>query len=416
MTTGSQRRIGLVTPLYAPAVGGVERYVERLATGLVARGLAVEVITTDPGSRSPSVDVRDGVTVRRFPTVRGDAIYFASPRLSRWLLHHADSFELMHAHNLHTLVPVAAAYAARQRGVPLVITAHYHGTGHTPLRRLLHVPYRPVARRAVRFADRIVCNSAAECALLRHDFGDVLRTTLVPEGIDLPGLAPAPTATDADASPSPDPKVDPDGRSGLVSLLTVGRLEAYKSVERIVEALPHLPATHRLVVVGEGPARASIESAATRLGLGDRVVMRGRVSDDELVAWYASAAVSISLSRHESFGLVVLEAAAAGCPVVAADIPALREAAGYAPPGRIALVDLDASSEVLAAAISGAIARGRSQRLTTTERAPGWTIPTWDSLVDGVLRVYDDVMAARRDASSSPAIGPAGSPRPDRRG
>ena len=367
----------LVAPLYPPATGGVERYVERLASGLRDRGVPVEIVTTDPASSAPSHEVREGIPVHRFPTVRGDRLFYPSPQLARWLRHGVDGYALLHTHNLHTLLPLAGAWAARAIHTPVVLTAHWHGTGHTPVRRLLHVPYRPVAGRVVRSANAIIGNSAGEAALLRRDFGERLPITVIPEGIELPGTTPVDAAA-----------VDPDGQIGGTTILSVGRLEPYKGVERLVAGMPHLPSTYRLVIVGQGPAREAIEHAASVAGVADRVVMRGRVPDEELAAWYQRAGVFVSLSAHESFGLAVLEAAAAGVPVVASDIPAHREATSFVPAGRISLVAGSSDGPGIGAAIRSALAQGRA-----SDRA-GWVLPTWDDLVDRTVAVYRDVLKA----------------------
>lgn len=366
----------LVAPLYAPATGGVERYVERLASGLYAQGIPVEIATTDPASRRVSTEVRAGIPVRRFPTIRGDRLFYPSPALTRWLRRNAARYALLHAHNLHTLVPMAAAWTSRSGGTPLVLSAHWHGTGHTPARRLLHVPYRPAAGWVARTASAIVGNSEGEAALLRRDFGPRLPITVIPEGIELP-----------DRPLGSPVGYDPDGLAGRITVLSVGRLEAYKGVARVVQAMTSLPTGYRLVVVGEGPAREAISDAAAAAGLGGRIVLRGRVPDDELQAWYQRAAVFVSLSSHESFGLTVLEAAAAGVPVVASDIPAHREACGFMPAGRITLVSQTSDGPTIAGAITSAIAEGRADdRLA-------WQLPTWDALVDRTVAIYRSVLA-----------------------
>jgi glycosyltransferase involved in cell wall biosynthesis len=368
----------LVAPLYPPAMGGVERYVERLAAGLRDRGIPVEIVATDPAASAPSVEVRDGIPVRRFPTVRGDRLFYPSPGLARWLRHGVDGYALLHAHNLHTLLPLTAAWAARPAATPVVLTAHWHGTGHTPVRRLLHVPYRPVAGRVVRGARAIIGNSEGEAALLRRDFGERLPITVIPEGIELPVAGPV----DAGGA-------DPDGQTGATTILSVGRLEPYKGVERVVAAMADLPASYRLVIVGEGPARDAIEHAASVAGVADRVVLRGRVPDEELAAWYERAAVFISLSGQESFGLAVLEAAAAGMPVVASDIPAHGEATSFVPAGRITLVAGGSDGREIAAAIRSGLAQGRANDRT------GWALPSWDDLVERTVAVYRGVLAGR---------------------
>jgi len=369
--------ICLVAPLYPPAMGGVERYVERLASGLRERGIPVEIATTDPAAQAPSIEVRDGVPVRRFPTTRGDHLVYPSPHLARWLRHRLDRYALLHAHNLHTLVPVTAAWAARSSGTPMILTGHWHGAGHTPIRRMLHIPYRPVAGWVVRSASALIANSAGEAALLRRDFGEGLPLAIIPEGIELPGAWPTPTSA------------DPDGQTDWTTILSVGRLEPYKGVTRLVRAMSFLPPTHRLVVVGQGSAHAAIEQAAAAAGLADRVVMRGRVADEELRAWYQHAAVFVSLSELESFGLAVLEAAAAGIPVVASDIPAHRESTAWVPAGRITLVPSDGDSPTIAAAIDVAHSQGRA------DDRSGWALPSWDDLVERTVAVYRSVLEAR---------------------
>ncbi|MBX3029584.1 MAG: glycosyltransferase family 4 protein [Chloroflexi bacterium] len=375
MTTNPSSRpprpVAIVTPLYDPAVGGVERYVGHLARGLLARGIPVEIVTTDPGADQPRAEIRDGVPVRRFPTVLGDRLVYPAPRLARWLSRHASAYRLIHGHNLHTLLPAMGALAARRADVPFVLTGHWHGGGHTPARQLLHVPYRPVAAWVARQAAAIVANSPSEAAQLTADFG-TLPVTVITEGVEPPI-----TRTDPqDGVPLPTA----DGPT----ILSVGRLEHYKGAQRLPGALAHLPG-HRLVIVGDGPDREAILGAADRHGVADRVLLRGRVSDEELGAWYRSADALVTLSRHESFGLTVLEAAAAGLPVAASDIGAHRDSADLLPVGRVTLVPPDGDAAVIAQGITTAIAEGRRDG----KAAP--VVPTWDQLVTQTVALYERV-------------------------
>lgn len=363
--------MAIVTPLYEPAVGGVERYVGHLARGLRARGIPVEIVTTDPGTTTPSAEIRDGIPVRRFPTVLGDRLVHPAPRLTRWLAHHAHEYRVIHGHNLHTLLPAMGALAARRADVPFVLTGHWHGGGHTPARQLLHVPYRPLAGWVAHQAAAVVANSPSEAAQLTADFG-ALPVTVIAEGVEPPGR-----------SSNEIGSVELPAWTGR-TILSVGRLEAYKGVQRLPAALARLPG-HRLVVIGDGPDRDAIGEAAARAGVMDRVVLRGRVSDAELVAWYRSADVLVSLSRHESFGLTVLEAAAAGLPVAASDIGAHQDSSAMLPIGRVTLVPMDGDAAAIATGIGAAIAEGRRDG----DAAP--VVPSWDQLVDRMIELYDSV-------------------------
>jgi glycosyltransferase involved in cell wall biosynthesis len=280
-------RILLVTPRYPPASGGVERVVEMLAAGLVRRRFAVEVVTTDPSRSLPPIETQDGLSVRRFPTIRNDDVFFLSPRLALWLLRHAGAFDLVHAHSYHTPLALISAIAARLHRVPLVVSPHYHGTGHTARRRLLHRPYRLFGAWMIRQAALVICCSEAERALVQRDFGRGIATTIVQYGVDagpVPALASRPATKGT-------------------TILAGGRLEGYKQVGVVVTALQHLPADF------------------------------------------------LSMSRNEAFGLTVAESAAAGTAIVCSDIPAYREMADQLSADAIRLVDVDVEPTVLAEAI-----------------------------------------------------------------
>lgn len=376
-------RVAIIAPRYAPAVGGVERQAEMIATGLARRGVIVEVITTDPGGSLPPTEERAGVLVRRFPTLGGDSVYFLAPRLGWWLLRNASRFCLLHAHSYHTPLALQAALASRVSGIPLVVTPCYHGTGHSPFRAWLHTPYRAMGAWVLHQARAVICISRAEEALVRSHFGPRVRTVFVPSAVD-----PAPFA-------GAEPK-NPPGSRRLI--LAVGRLDDYKQTDRVIHALPGLP-DHELVVIGKGPRRPWLEWTVGRLGLEARVRLLEWVPQEELVAWYRRADAFVSLSLRESFGLALLEAAVAGCAVIASDIPAHREVAGYVPAGRVTFVRPDCSPAEVADAV-----RAAPPRLVAPD-VRGWPLPNREHAIDLTLMCY---RAALDGSRATFAVEPAG--------
>lgn len=368
-----RRAVALVTPLYAPAIGGVEWHVEMLARGLVKQGVEVSVITTDPIGTLPNEEILDGVVVRRFRTGKRSGRFFLSASMGRWLARHAGDFALVHAHSYHTPVALQAAIAARASGVPFVITPHYHGTGHSPMMRVLHIPYRPLGTWMMRSATRIICVSEWERDLVVRHFLGRTRTSVIPNGVDVDQIQ---HARPFEVSPQEE------------IILSVGRLEGYKGADRLITALPHLPPGYRLVLVGEGPARSMLESLVTKLDVQGRVRFLGKVERSELDRWYRTAAVYVSFSAHEAFGLTLLEAAAAGTAVVASSIPAHREVAGYAPEGQIRLVDRTTEPGDLAQAISEA------HRDATSWSPDLQRIPTWDGMARQVHIEYERLLGS----------------------
>ena len=123
------------------------------------------------------------------------------------------------------------------------------------------------------------------------------------------------------------PGVD-DRQGGPCRILYLGRMEwEAKGLDLLLDSFSRLtaPPDARLVMAGDGPDGTRVREATSRTGLSQRVEMVGRVSGDAKWQLLAAASVVVIPSRHESFGLVAAEAAAVGTPVVAFDLPSLRE-------------------------------------------------------------------------------------------
>lgn len=377
---GAVRSVALITPRYAPSIGGVEWHVQMLATGLASRSITVEVVTADPSGRLPAIEEMDGVVVRRFPTVGRSEVYSPSLALSKWLLRNSSRFDLLHAHSYHTILPLQSAACSKLLGIPLVITPHYHGTGHSPFRRLLHRPYHFVGKWAISRAVSVICVSEAERTLIHRDFGSGVPTTVIPNGASIDQL----------------PRTRNNGKStGVRTVLCAGRLEHYKHVDKVISALSHLPKDFRVVVLGDGPDRHRLEEHARHVGVAERVLTLGFVTRDELIEWYGLADIFVSLSDREAFGLTVLDASVAGSKVVASDIPAHREVAEYLPAGVVSLVSPDCSALQLAETILQASARNL---LSDPEN---WAVPRWSDAIDGALRCYHLAVAKRQIETSA---------------
>ena len=355
-------RIAMVTAHYAPFAGGVESHVEEIARRLAGRGETVEVLThhDDPGL--PAAEVRDGVLVRRHKVPVTSQHFAVSPAVWATLVRERHRYDVVHAHGYHSSAPLAAALAGAS---PLIFTPHYHGTGHSPFRKALHIPYRAAGAGITARAQRIICVSRAEADLfLAHFPAARRRLTVIPNGVDLARIT--------GARPFPG--------AGAV-IITGGRLQSYKQVDRVVEAMALTPPGMRLVVTGDGPERASLEALTDQRGVREKVQFLGRVDTELLYRWYASAEVFCSMSSNEAMPVTILELLAAGARVVASDIPAHRDIRDRTA-GAITLVPLDASPAVLAAAL---------ERALDTHAASGQRIPTWDEVTAQTLAVYHDV-------------------------
>jgi len=369
-------RIALAAPGYPPTLGGVEQVVAQSAHALVRAGHEVEVFAAATSADFEGGDSgEDGpIKVHRF-AAHGPHDYPFAPGLWRGLAARAGEFDVVHGHSYHTLTGLFAAVGARSRA-PFVFSPHYHGTGHSPLRAALHRVYRPVGACIFRRADAVVCVSGAEAGLVAEHFPRAAeRCTVVPNGVD----------RDAIRAAEPFPSSRP-------TILSVGRLERYKRVDRLIEAFAQLPYPGvRLVVIGAGPESERLVELARSLGLLDPHGLRsarfpGRVAQDVLHRWLRTCRLLCSFSEHEAFGLAPAEALAAGASVLLSDIPAHRELAACGP---VELVRANEDAPALAARLD-------RQLHHAPPPADAATVADWDDVAGRLVEVYRSVSSGRR--------------------
>ena len=354
-------RIAYVSAHYAPFIGGVESHIGQIARRAADRGHDVAVLTHQEPQPRPNREAIDGVWVRRFSVPVQSRSYAFSPQLWAYLARFSDRYDVVHAHGYHAL-PALAASLFKQ--TDLVFTPHYHGSGHSSFRKLLHPPYRNVGRLIFERADRTIAVSAPEAELILRHFPETQpRLVVIPNGVDRQLLS--------EAQPFPVPET---------VVLSAGRIETYKQVDKTVAALAHLPDEFVLRVTGDGAARAHAESIATDSGVRKRVEFLGLVSDEDLYRWFRTARVYVSMSSNEAMPVTLIECLAAGARVVASDIPAHRDLVTKTG-GAITLVPLDSDPRTIADAI---LVRAR-------EPATSPRIDTWDEITDRTLDLYRDV-------------------------
>lgn len=248
-------------------LGGTERHCLTLIRGLVARGHEVTLVSPE----GPALATLDGCA--HLPFARWDRDLRAGVKSFLSALRSIDA-DVVHVHAAAELV-----WAARWSGkTPVVFTVHgFHGRG-------AHLSYA-LARWAMRSARRSICVSEAERRLLPG-------AKVIHNGVEDPGFTPYPA-------------------NGVVGY--VGRLEPSKGVDVLIAS-----GVRPLLIVGEGSGRADLEAKAD-----SQVTFTGPRRD--AVSLMAGCDVIAVPSRQEPFGLVAIEAAAVGRPVVASAVGGLKE-------------------------------------------------------------------------------------------
>jgi glycogen(starch) synthase len=327
------QRVLMLAWEYPPRiVGGIARHVHELSRALAARGAQVDVLTAfHPGAPTEEVmPVGKGqVRVLRAGAPPLIALDFISDihqlnfgLLQRLLTDGQTDYDLVHAHDW--LVAFAARTLRHGKGLPLVATIHATEAGrnqgiHTPLQHYID----SIEWLLTYDAWRVICCTRA----MRTEVEGALRVPpdkvrVIPNGIDPPRLthsdSPRALALFRRQWAAPDERI----------VLFVGRLVREKGVETLLDAVPAVVAAHpraKFVVAGEGDMRAELIARAADRGMGAKVVFPGFVSEADLPRLYAVAEVAVFPSLYEPFGIVALEAMAAGVPVVTSDAGGFAE-------------------------------------------------------------------------------------------
>lgn len=321
-------RILHYTPAYAPAwsYGGPVQSITRLCEGLAALGHVVEVLTTDAGFarseeilRGRSLE-RNGVRVTYFSRTPGYGI--RCPELERAVDVRAREFDLVHVTGVWQRTSFAACQSARRDGIPYVVSPRGalgpYSWRHKTAKKVVYWLLRE--RSNVRGASAVHYSTVQEqrqSNWLRLPG----RAFIVPNPFDFSSLA-----------------SDPEGaqlwrdeigvRHDEFLILSVGRLHHVKGLDLLPAALAPLRALPwRLAIVGddEDGTRGRLVRAVRSKGLSDRICFVGAVLPSALSRVYSAADLFVLPSRHESFGNVVVEAMACGCPVMITPAVGLSE-------------------------------------------------------------------------------------------
>lgn len=375
---------------YPPALGGVETHVQSLSEGLAARGHEVVVATSTLRSEFPfehlrqderARDAQGPVRVVRFPaaTLGGSMHWPWLKGLGAWLRREARGFDVVHAHSYGFHHTLAALLAAKLAGKPFVLTPHFHphwSMEAGPRRATLRRGFDALAKGLLLGSpEAVVCVSRAEAGLLGAPRPG--RVRVVPNGVD-------PGPFEAARGDSYRAKLGLRGPAALF----VGRLAVNKGLFTLLEAWQAVPGA-TLLVVGDGHLAHPLAERARALGLAGRVRLLGPLPQEELLQAYAACDAFVLPSEYEAFGIVLLEAMAAGKPCIATRTGGVGEVVQHGKTGLLVPVgDARALGEALRRVLDDpalAEALGEAGRQRVRE---GFT---WDAVTARVEALYREL-------------------------
>ena len=400
--------------------GGTERVALAVSEGLAARGHRVDLVFPDSPERFYPVPIPAGVRpvfCGAGPEVGRRATRFAPPADSLWLengpglgerlqlmlglLRRRGRFTLLRRRVLRRAFALLP-YLRRERPQiifanspslesPLnIILQNQQVTPPPPPPRIIPVIHNVLLRKferralSLRAASRIVAVSEGVARNVSERCG------IAPERITTI-YNPALTA-DAARRAREEPAHAWFSDGGPPVILGVGRLTRQKDFPTLIDAFRRVRAERpcRLMILGEGPLRRELEALAAGLGLEDSVCLPGWMENPH--AFMARSALFVLSSVHEGFGLVLVEAMAAGCPVVSTDCPAgpaeiLEDPALLAPVG-----DAEALARVMLRALARpadkAALRAKAGRFSVERAVAGYDRLVSDLLSGGECRAW----------------------------
>lgn len=337
-----------ITRKYPPGIGGMERLSWELTTR-IAKRRSTRIVALRRGNRWLPLFLGYSALLILANAIRGKIL----------LLHLGDP----------ALAPLGRL--AKLCNVPVCVTVHGLDVTYP------HWLYPFWLRIFLRDFDAYICISSAARAAAIAKGVPTARTQVIGVGVTAPG-AQANTVREEDL------------------LLFVGRLVKRKGLEWFVRVvLPRIAQRRdgvRLVIIGAGPERSAIQKAAATVGVADRITWLGAVPESDRMTWLSRAAVCIAPNVHvpddiEGYGVVALEAAAAGCALVAADLEGLRDAIVDGQGGRlVASEDADVWTEVIVELLddrAGAAALGeRAREWARSER-------NWENVCERYESIFD---------------------------
>ncbi len=276
---------------------GAERMVLELSRGLQKKGYRVAVIAAGGGGEMQKEFESAGIKAVAGPVVdswnRKKTMDFIQKHIENW------KPSLVHAHLSE--IWVARAIEKLKKPVPWVLTAHNDDRDDPWLRH-------KARGWGFRRANRVACVSKAVASYVKREFRvKEERLQVIPNGIDLEKVIPR-----EDRPFHRAPK-----------LITVGRLAPQKDQATLLRALALVKAPWELEIIGDGPEKDALKKLAKQLKIQDRVTFSGIVKD--VPKRLAQADLFCFPSLWEGQGIALLEAAVAGLPVLATDLPVFHE-------------------------------------------------------------------------------------------
>ena len=300
-----------VVAYYPPRIGGMQNCVKEISVRLAEKGHSVEVFTSDIGCKDGKfISSTSNLKIHYLKgwqfahTAVIPSLFFKLLKMSK------DS--IMHVHIAHVIIPEIAFLVSKIKKIPYIAHIHVDAEPTGQLGFLLPLYKKIFLRKVLYSASKIVVPTKDYIAIISKKYAiSKDKIIVIPYGVDLNNFK------------SMSVKLH-----NPIRLLFVGRLTKQKNIPLLIKSFKKIIDNNdfniELHIVGEGEDKNKIILLIKTLKLDNRVVLHGSLIGNKLHKIYLNSDIFILSSMYESFGIVLIEAMASGLPIVASNIPAVR--------------------------------------------------------------------------------------------
>lgn len=364
-----------VISYYPPHLGGMENCVVQIAEKLVDKGYPVSVYTSDIGySRSTAPDSKARVHYLK-------ALEFAHTPIMLTLFFRLLTLPrhvLIHIHVSQAYSPEIVYLVSKLRRIPYIAHIHLDVDASGPFGFLLVTYKKLFLKRVLQAAEKIICLSEPQKKLIAAKYRLPLESIVViPNGVSEKYFI-----------------AEKKGENTVPHLLFVGRLAPQKNLSLLIGAVAQMQTNVFLDIVGEGESRKDVEALIRKYGL-QNVKLHGKKTGEELIECYKLADIFVLPSFKEGFSLAMLEALAAGLPVIVSDSSEMRHILGEC---GILIQNPDATNyaKALDALLSN---KDTMQKLSELSRQKARSY-SWENVLNSIEDVYKQITSSEEETTS----------------
>lgn len=290
---------------FYPIKGGVEKVAYDLMTGLSTNEIHCDMLCATVAGKGKTIRLNPYAQLMECHSWGKAAATMIAPSMITTLRKVCPSYDIVHVHHPDPMAALALALSGYKGKVVL----HWHSD--IQKQKYLLRLYRPLQDWLLRRADLIVGTSPVY--LDESPFLKKVQQKTVCMPIGVPPILPEPEAVDKLRKQYGEKKI----------VFSLGRLVAYKGFTHLVEAARFLKDDYVILIGGTGALKQALSQQIKRLGLENKVVLLGRIPENELPTYFGACKVFClpSVQKTEAFGIVQIEAMSCGKPVVATRIP-----------------------------------------------------------------------------------------------